>query len=102
MTLEADPQAGPDDVYAMLDAHFPADVFPRGDLFVNQATFNVRYRLPGDERERSLTFEVSFPDDCTLRSLPEEQRAVGERCLRRWGVLQDEPADDVTVPGRVA
>ena len=60
MTLEADPQAGPDDVYAMLDAHFPADVFPRGDLFVNQATFNVRYRLPGDERERSLTFEVSF------------------------------------------
>jgi hypothetical protein len=102
VVLEADPAGGPDDVYEMLDDHFPADRFPRDDLFVNLVTFNLRYTAPGDPRERSLTFEVSWPDSCNLHSLPEDQRALGERCLRRWGIIDDDPADGLDHPGRVA
>ena len=98
VTLEANPaRAG--DVYDMLDAHFPADRFPRGELLVNQATFVVRHVLPGEDRERSLTFDVSFPDACNLGSLLPDQRAVGEWCLRRWGILDDDDAGGGYEPG---
>lgn len=102
MTLEADPAAGPGDVYDMLDLHFRADRFPRDGLAVTPAAFTVRYRPADGGRQRSLTFEVSLPNGCDLRSLPEEQRAVGERCLRQWRILQDEPGLDPVVRGRVA
>lgn len=78
----------------MLDAHFPVDRFPRDELLVNQVTFTVRHALPGEDRDRSLTFDVSFPDGCNLGSLLPEQRAVGEWCLRRWGILDDGDAGD--------
>lgn len=89
MTLEADPVGGPGDIYDMLDDPFPAARFPRAELSVNQATFTIGYRTGDDPcgRDRSLTFDVSFPDACNLRRMPEEQRLIGEGCLRRWGVL---------------
>ncbi|QJW92571.1 hypothetical protein [Frigoriglobus tundricola] len=93
VVLEADPdRAG--DVYDMLDAHFPVAQFPRDDLRVSLVTFTVRYRRAGEERERSLTFDVSAPDACNLKSMPDDQREVGERCLRQWGILEDGDGDD--------
>ena len=76
-------------VYDMLDVHFPLPQFPRHTLLVNQVTFTVRHVPPGADRERTLTFDVSFPDACNLKSLPHDQREVGEWCLRRWGILND-------------
>jgi hypothetical protein len=102
VTLEADPDAGAADIYDMLDTHFPLDLFPRADLYVNQVTFHVVYRTRDDERDHPLTFEVSFPDGCNLKSMSDERRAIGERCLRRWGILNDEPADGTAPTDRVA
>lgn len=97
VTLEADPKRHRD-VYDMLDEHFPADRFPRDELCVNQVTFAIRYVADGEDRERPLTFDVSFPDACNLKSLSPDQRAVGERCLREWGILC-EPGDRDTDDG---
>jgi hypothetical protein len=93
VTLSPDPTAGPWDVYDMLDAHFPVARFPRSELLVNGVTFRVTFRLPGDERDRPLTFSVSFPDACNLRSMPDDRREIGEWCLREWRILNDRPAD---------
>lgn len=98
--LEADPAAG-EDIYDMLDDHFPADRFPREQVWVNQVTFGVKYCTSDDDRERSLTFTVSYPDACDLRNKPEDQRAVGEWCLRRWGILNDDFDDGTVQPDRV-
>jgi hypothetical protein len=103
--LEANPdRAG--DVYDMLDLHFPIGQFPRDDLRVSLVTFTIRYLPCGAERERSLTFEVSSPDACNLKSMPDDQREVGERCLRRWGILEgcsgNEFDESDPRPGRVA
>lgn len=88
VTLEANPsRAG--DVYDMLDVHFPVERFPRGELLVNQVTFTVTHVPDGGDRARPLTFDVSFPDACNLKSLPHDQREVGEWCLRQWGILND-------------
>lgn len=89
VTLEADPHGGPRDVYDMLDAHFPVERYPRSQLLVNQATFTVAYRTRDDDRDRTLTFDVSFPDASNLRGMSEDRRAVAEHCLRRWGILRD-------------
>jgi hypothetical protein len=91
VTLEPDPKRHRD-VYDMLDEHFPVERFPRDQLCVNQVTFAIRHVADGEDRERPLTFDVSFPDACNLKSLSPDQRAVGERCLREWGILC-EPGD---------
>ena len=92
VTLEtkADSRAS---VYDMLDRHFPLPQFPRHTLRVNQVTFTVRHCSAGSERVRTMSFDVSFPDACNLKSLPHDQREVGEWCLRQWGILNDTPGD---------
>jgi hypothetical protein len=77
------------EVYDMLDVHFPIERFPRCDLFVNLVTFTVTYVPNGEEGVRPLTFDVSFPDGCNLKSLSHDQREVGEWCLRQWGILNE-------------
>lgn len=106
VTLEANP-ARTGDVYDMIDAHFPVAQFPRDTLLINLVTFTVRHVPPGEHRERPLTFDVSFPDACNLKSLSHDQREVGEWCLRQWGILNDEadesdPDDGVTDENRAA
>ena len=78
----------------MLDIHFPVERFPRNELLVNLVTFTVRHVPTGEECERPLTFDVSFPDGCNLKSLSLDHREVGEWCLRQWGILNDECDDD--------
>ena len=34
-----------------------------------------------------LSFDVSFPGSCSLKNKPEEQRLLGEKCLRLWGIV---------------
>ncbi len=93
VTLEANPtRAG--DVYDMIDDHFPVARFPRDELLVNLVTFTVVYVPPGEDRARPLTFDVSFPDACNLKSLSHDQREAGEWCLRQWGILNDETGDE--------
>jgi hypothetical protein len=93
VTLDGNPDGGPGELQVMLDQHFPPAAFPRSELLVNGAAFQVTFQLPGEDADRSLTFEVSFPDACNLKSMPDDRREVGEWCLRRWGILNDRPAD---------
>jgi hypothetical protein len=104
VTLEANPTKA-EDVYDMLDIHFPVERFPRDSLLVNLVTFTVHHVLAGEER--ALTFDVSFPDACNLKSLSHDHREVGEWCLRQWGILNDEidegePDDDFADEERAA
>jgi hypothetical protein len=32
---------------------------------------------------------VNRPNTCDLKSKPDDMRVVGERCLRKWGVVND-------------
>jgi hypothetical protein len=53
---------------------------------VTQATLQFRFVTGKHGRRRSLTFDVSFPDSCTLKSEDEEMRLLGEKYLKRWGI----------------
>lgn len=86
--LEANPDGPPSDVYDFLEEAFPPDRYPRHELHVTQATFALTYPGP-DGADRVLTFEVSYPNSCSLKSKTDDQRALGEKCLRRWGIARD-------------
>lgn len=74
-------------VYDMLDRHFPLPQFPRHTILVNQVTFTVHHCPFGTDRVRTMSFDVSHPNACNLKSLPHDQREVGEWCLHTWGLL---------------
>ncbi len=49
----------------------------------------IQLQFLGDGRHRgkTMTFHVSCPNTCDLKSKPDDVRVVGERCIRRWGML---------------
>ena len=86
ITLEGDPDNGPRDVYEMMTRHLAGKDLTPALYSITQVTFQFRFQHTGHGRQRSMTFDVSFPDSCNLKSLREEYRLIGEKYLRRWGI----------------
>jgi len=84
--LEADPDAGPDDIYDMMEQYLDQERIPASILNVTQAGFKLTFDQQEGERRRSLSFEVSYPNSSNLKSKPERLRDIGEKYLRNWGV----------------
>lgn len=86
ITLDADPEGSPSDIHHMIDEYLRAEAVPRSKLRVTHAAFSLEF-VPGPATQpRSMSFEVSSPDSCNLKSKPESMRLLGERCLRLWGI----------------
>lgn len=84
VTLETAPDGKWDDLHDMLDRHFPADLFPRGELTVSGAGVTVGYVRDG--KARTLTFDVTRRGTTDLASRPDEQQDLGQRLLRAWRI----------------
>jgi len=84
--LEADPKAGPNDIYDMLDEYLNRENLPDALINVTLAQFYFRWHHTGRGRQKTLTFDVSFPNSSNLKSKREELRVVAEKYLKRWGI----------------
>ena len=84
ITLEPDPEDGRDRVYEMLEDDLNRRRLPKSILHVTKATIN--FKLNGNGHGRSLTFDVTYPNGCTLKSKREDQRLLGEKYLKRWDI----------------
>jgi len=84
ITLEADPEKGPAYIYEMLEEDLNRKRLPKSILHVTKVTFN--FKLSGNGRSNSLTFSVTYPNSCDLKSKREEQRLLGEKYLKRWNI----------------
>jgi len=81
--------AGLPDVRLVIDKFCKAfDLIP-SQLSVVQAGIQIEFQSDGRRRPKTMTFNVSTPNTCDLKSKPDEVRAVGERCIRRWRILRD-------------
>lgn len=58
-----------------------------GSVTVKQMAFLLRFAEGAPCRQ--MTFNVSCPNSCDLKGRPDEQRAIGERCLRLWEVNRE-------------
>jgi hypothetical protein len=86
ITLEGDPEAGPGDVYDMMDEYLDRQNLPDTLVNVTQATVNVKFVHTGEGRQKTLTFDISFPDSSNLKSKREDLRIIAEKYLKRWGI----------------
>lgn len=78
-TLEA-PQA----LHGLIrDALDPHQVTAR-DALVGRAKLRFTFRPVDGKRPKTLTFEVSYPDRCTLKDDPHDQ--IARKCLYEWGI----------------
>jgi hypothetical protein len=88
--IKADPKASPNDIYRKFERWLRAENVTAEGAKVLSAQVAMRFRHEGPGRAPTLRFSVSAPNSSNLKSKPDEQRAVGERCLRRWGVTDDQ------------
>lgn len=86
ITLEADPDAGPDDIYNMMDLYLNRAKVPPSIVNVSQAAIKISFDQQDETLPRSLSFEVSYPNSSNLKSKPERLRLLGEKYLRSWGI----------------
>jgi hypothetical protein len=75
---------GPRTLHDLVDAAIDSARLPLTKLQVSQAKLQLVFAPADDERPRSLTFEVTYPDRCTLKDDPCDQ--VAKKYLRRWGI----------------
>jgi len=57
---------------------------------ITRARFTIKFH-PGPEggRGKSLTLTVTMPHGCNLKDMTPHERLIGEKYLRRWGILTD-------------
>jgi len=86
ITLDADPQGHRGDIYQMIERYLDSSKLPLGKLRVVHAKFCLTFMHEGKGRAKTLTFNVGR-NSCDLKSKTDEMRAVGERCLKLWGIV---------------
>jgi len=84
ISLEANPDNNENRkaVYDHLDESLNKDNVPSDRLLVNQATIQMKF--PGKGKRGRVTFDLRWPDSCTLRDTETHRKA--REYLKRWGI----------------
>ena len=60
-----------------------------GGWLITQAKLTIRFCARGNGGGRTLPLTITLPNGCDLKDRTERERLIGEKYLRRWGLLQD-------------
>lgn len=88
--IKADPKGSRDDIYRKLERWIRSENVTADGVRVASASFALKFAHEGPGRAPTLAFDVSVPNSSNLKSKPDEHRVIGERCLKRWGVTNDQ------------
>jgi hypothetical protein len=80
------------DVFRMMGDVLNTDVVSPSAVNVTLVTFVFEFHAVGGRRGGSVTFDVAFPNSCSLRNQRPERVAVITKYLRRWGIHVARPA----------
>ncbi|WP_114393547.1 hypothetical protein [Oleisolibacter albus] len=62
----------------------------QGGWTVTQAKLTIRFHPePGSNRGKTLPLTITMPHGCDLKDRTERERLIGEKYLRRWGIVRD-------------
>ena len=84
--VKANPKGPPDDIYQMIQHDLDHRSVAPSLVRVRQAGFRLLFMSENGAKPKALSFNVSCPNWCDLKSKPDEMRAIGERCLPLWRV----------------
>lgn len=81
-------------IWSMADELFEDGTPLRDGFVVTRAKLAVRLaRCPGSGRRRTLTLTITWPHGCDLKDRTAVEQLIGEKYLRRWGILIDGPIE---------
>jgi hypothetical protein len=91
VTLEKPARAG-ETIWSKAAEQF-GDRTPLSETYVaTRARIAVKLApRPGSGRRRTLSFTVTWPHGCDLKDRTATEQLIGEKYLRRWGILVDDP-----------
>ena len=74
-----------------VDEHFgDRNPLTSGGFIPVQAQLSIRFHPEnGSNRRKVLPVKISMPNGCDLRSRTERERLIGEKYLKRWGLLEE-------------
>lgn len=87
ITLEPQKDDPTTRIYEMLDEDLNNKRLPKESLRVSKATISMQ--LNGGTRRKTLTFNITWPNRCDLKSKPDDLRALGEKYLQEWKINVD-------------
>jgi hypothetical protein len=91
--LEADVRKNSQGVYDLLDEVLASKRISRHLLNVTQVGFQIVFLSEGARGTKTVNFEVSYPNSCSLKYEPKHE--IAKKYLRQWGI----DVSGRTVPG---
>ena len=90
VTLEK-PARADETIWAKAEEKF-GDRTPLSEGYVvTRAKIAVKLaQRPGGDRRRTLTLTITWPHGCDLKDRTAAEQMIGEKYLRRWGILVDD------------
>ena len=75
-------------IWSMSAERFGPDDPLAGGWIATQAKLTIKFHPKGDaKRGRTLPLTITMPHGCNLKDQTEEEQLIGEKYLRRWGIL---------------
>lgn len=87
--LKVSAGSGQHEIYRAMERLLCTKQFRSPGVKVLSASFQLQFEHEGRGRAPVLSFDVSVPHTCTLKGKPDRYRVVGERCLKRWGITNE-------------
>lgn len=77
-------------IWQMAQDRFGANNLLLGGWVVTQAKLTIRFHPEaGARRGKTLPLTITMPHGCNLKDQTEREQMIGEKYLRRWGILRD-------------
>ena len=89
LLANASPQR-PKALYDLMDRALNKQNVPLDSVTISQAKLRIAFKAQPGHRAKTLTFEISIPDRCTLKDDPHDQ--VAKKYLRLWKLTRERDA----------
>lgn len=85
-TVEPNARGGPSDIYEVIDECLIGRAVSWDDVNISLATFRFQFARTTAKRTPPLSFEVTYPDHCNIRTRQPERIELTRKYLRRWRI----------------
>ncbi|MCX5643217.1 MAG: hypothetical protein NTZ17_00810 [Phycisphaerae bacterium] len=85
VTFEASSRNDGKAIYKLIDRVLAKQSLPLDDVIVAKAKLQFKFSGKDGKRGKSLTFEISIPDRCTLKDDPVDQ--IAKKYVQQWGFI---------------
>ncbi len=69
---------------------YPPNTLAPSDFVPIQAIIRIKFEpQAGFSRGKVLSVKISLPNGCDLRNRTEHEQLIGEKYLKRWGLVKD-------------